>query len=90
MTGRHVRTAIADQRAVLAVARAVLNVDPEAAHKAAAPTGTCPECVTIAAVQLGFAWIAELTGAPMVTGKLRETLLAAVERAEARLREAGN
>ena len=92
MTGRdrHVRPAVADQRAVLDVAAAVLAVDQKGAHAAACPPGTCPACTVVAAVQLGYAFCAAVTGAPFVTGELHARLAALVEAAATGLREAGN
>jgi hypothetical protein len=75
---------------VIATALAVLASDPGAAHKAAVPPGTCPACVVIASIQLGYALCASLTGAPFVTGELHARLLAVVEAADNELRAAGN
>lgn len=83
------RPAVADQRAVLATARAVLDGDPDTAHQAAA-SGSCPECTVICAVQLGFALAASLTGETFVSEPLRRQLLAAVDAAERELRAAPN
>ena len=86
MTGRHVRPAIADQRAVLAVAAAILTgAEPAAAHGAAVPPGTCAACTVVAALQLGFALSAALAGMPFVDGELAARLLALVEHAQAEL-----
>ena len=86
MTSRHVRPAIADQRAVLAVAANVLTgAEPEAAHEAAVPPGTCPACVAVAALQLGFALCVSLAGQDFMTEELRVQLLASVEHAAAEL-----
>jgi hypothetical protein len=85
MTSRHVRPAIADQRAVLATALAVLASDPEAAHQAAVPSGTCPACVVIASIQLGYALCASLAGQPFVTPELAARLAGMVEHARAEL-----
>jgi hypothetical protein len=89
MTHDHARPAAADQRAVLATARAVLTADPDAAH-AAAGSGACDECTTVAAVQFGFALAAELAGAGFASGPLRARLLAAITSAEAELRGTPN
>lgn len=87
MSGGHVRPAIADQRAVLAVAAAILTgAGPQAAHDRAAPSGTCPACTIVASLQLGFALCASLlTGAPFVTPELLARLLELVEHAQAEL-----
>ena len=86
MTGRHVRPAVADQRAVLAVAANILaGAEPEAAHEAATPPGTCPACVAVAALQLGFALCVSLAGLDFITEELRVQLLANVEHAAAEL-----
>ena len=91
MTSRHVRPAIADQRAVLAVAANILaGAEPEAAHEAATPPGTCPACVAVAAVQLGFALCTAQAGLDFITEELHAQLLSLVQHAEAELRAAGN
>ena len=86
MTSRHVRPAIADQRAVLAVAAKILTgVEPAAAHDAAMPPGTCPACVAVAALQLGFALCISLAGLDFMTEELRVQLLANVQHTAAEL-----
>ena len=86
VTGRHVRPAIADQRAVLAVAAAILTgAEPAAAHDAAVPPGTCAPCVAVAALQLGFALCVSLAGLDFMTEELRVQLLASVQHAAAEL-----
>ncbi len=91
MTGRHVRPAIADQRAVLAVAAAILTGDdPAVVHGRAMPPGTCPACVAVAAVQLGFALCVSLAGQDFISDQLHAQLLTSVQHAEADLRAAGN
>ena len=81
----HARPGIADQRASLTVARAVLNADPDAAHQAAG-TGSCEACTVIAAAQYGFALVAQFTGHRMfVSEGLRVQLLAVVDATEAEL-----
>lgn len=86
----HDHPGIADQRAVLAVARAVLNVDPASAHQAAG-SGACNACTVVAAVSFGFAMVAsaagEMTG---LSEPLRVQLAAAIDAAEAELRAAPN
>ena len=86
----HTRPGITEQRAVLATARAVLNVDPAAAHQAAG-SGACDACTVVAAVSFGFAMVAsaagEMTG---LSEPLRVQLPAAIDAAEAELRAAPN
>jgi hypothetical protein len=84
MTHDPARPTIADQRAVLAAARAViLGADP-AAHEAAA-AGACPACTTLAAISFGFALAASVAGETLVSETLRLRLLAAVNTAQAEL-----
>ncbi len=90
MTCDHARPDLADQRASLAVARAVLNADPGAAHQAAG-TGSCEACTVIAALQLGFALVAQFTGQRMLVSEgLRVQLLAVVDATQAELDAAAN
>ena len=90
MTHDHARPAIADQRAVLATARAVLAADPDAAHQAAG-SGSCDACTVVAALQLGFALVAQFTGERMfVSEGLRLQLLAAVDATQQELDAAPN
>jgi hypothetical protein len=94
MTSDHdpARPAIADQRATLAAARAILASDPDAAHQAA-ESGSCPACTVIASLQLGFALAAATaTGEPFVTpgGQLHARLLAAINTAQRELDSAPN
>jgi len=86
----HDRPSLADQRAVLATARAVLASDPAAAHEAAG-TGSCDSCTVVAALQLGFALVAQFTGERMfVSESLRLQLVAAIDATQAELDSAGN
>ena len=86
----HARPDLADQRAALATARAVLNGDPEAAHDAAG-SGSCEACTVIAAAQFGFALVAQFTGERMfVSEGLRVQLLAVVDATERELNSAPN
>ena len=86
MTSRHVRPAIADQRAVLAVAANILTgADPAVVHDRATPPGTCPACVAVAALQFGFALCVSLAGQDFMTEDLRVQLLASVQHAAAEL-----
>jgi hypothetical protein len=75
---------VADLRATLATARAVLAADPGAAHDAAA-TGSCAACTVIASIQFGYTLAVELAGAGFVTGPLRDRLQAAIDTAQAEL-----
>ena len=90
MTGDHVRPAVADQRAVLAAARAVLDADQAAAHQAAVPAGTCPACTIVAAIHFAVAVAQSMAGVPVMTPELHAHLLGIVETVETGLREAGN
>jgi hypothetical protein len=86
MTNPHEhRPSLADHRATLAAALAVLASDPGAAYEAAG-TGTCPECTVICALQLGFrlaAWAAgERTG---MSEELRRDLLGVITETQAAL-----
>lgn len=90
MTGRHIRPAISDQRAVVATALAVLARDPDAAHRAAVPPGTCHACVVIASLELGYAMCASLAGQPFVTGELHARLVELVRHAQAELEGGAN
>lgn len=76
----HLRPAISDQRATLAVATAILRLeDPASVHDRAVPPGTCPACVTVAGLQLGFALCAALAGRPFVDADLQAELLALIK-----------
>ena len=86
----HARPDLADQRAVLAVARAVLAADPDAAHEAAG-SGSCEACTVVAALQLGFALVAQFTGERMfVSESLRLQLAAVIDATQQELDAAGN
>jgi hypothetical protein len=86
----HTRPDLADQRAVLAVARAVLAADPDAAHEAAR-SGSCEPCTVVAALQLGFALVAQFTGERMfVSESLRLQLAAVIDATQQELDAAGN
>jgi hypothetical protein len=81
----HARPDVSAQRAVLATARAVLASDPDAAHDFAA-SGSCEACTVVAALQFGFALVAQFTGERMfVSEGLRLQLLAAVDATQAEL-----
>ena len=91
MTGDHARPDTADMRAVLATARAILaGADHGTAHAAAA-TGTCPACTTVAGISFGISLAATLAGEQIgVSPELASAMLAAVEATENELRAAGN
>ena len=86
----HAHPDLTDQRAVLATARAVLASDPDAAHDFAA-SGSCEACTVVAALQFGFALVAQFTGERMfVSEGLRLQLVAAVDATQAELDAAPN
>ena len=86
----HARPDLADHQAVLAVARAVLAADPDAAHRAAG-TGSCEACTVIAALQLGFTLVAQFTGERMfVSEPLRLQLAAVIDATQAELDSSAN
>jgi hypothetical protein len=86
----HARPDLADQRAVLTTARAVLAADPGAAHQAAG-SGSCEACTVVAALQLGFALVAQFTGERMfVSEGLRLQLAAAIDATQAELDAGSN
>jgi len=86
----HDHPSIADQRATLAVARAVLALDPAAAHQAAG-SGSCEACTVIAAVSFGFAMVASAAGEMFgLSEPLRARLAAWIAEAQAELDSAGN
>jgi len=79
------------QRATLAIARAVLAGNPDAAIAAAA-TVPCPVCLALTVTNYWIAVAAVIDGnrTGLVTEQVRRKLLAAVEATEAELRAAGN
>ena len=80
----------ATQRAALAVARAVLAGDPQAAALATL-TASCPVCLTVCTVQLGYALCGMVAGETgFVSEGLRGRLARALESAELELDMAGN
>ena len=86
----HARPDISAQRAVLATARAVLNVDPAAAHQAAG-SGACDSCTVVAAVSFGFAMVASAAGEMIgLSEPLRARLATAIAEAERELGSAPN
>ena len=48
------------------------------------PPGTCPACVAVAALQLGFALCVSLAGQDFMTEELRVQLLTSVQHADGR------
>jgi hypothetical protein len=81
---------LAEQRAVLAAARAILTRDDDAAHHYAG-TGNCPQCTVVSSLQFGFALAAQLTGRQaFVDEGLRRALLDAVNAAQAEVDDAPN
>lgn len=89
MTPDQHRPDTATQRATLAVARAVLAADPEAAALAvmAAP---CPACLAISATQFGFTLALTVSGRPVMDEVFARGLAAAVEVAQRELDAAPN
>ena len=84
----HARPGIADQRAVIALARAVAAGDPQAA--ALATLAPCPACLAIATMQLGYALAASVAGETFVTEPLLRRLLGLLDEAERELGAAPN
>ena len=87
----HALPGIADQRAVLATARAMLaDASPDVIHDEAA-AGACPVCTAVAAVSFGFALVAsaagEMTG---LSEPLRRRLLKAIGAAQQELDSGAN
>jgi len=85
----HARPDTDDMLASLDVARAVLLGDDAAAHAAAA-TGTCPACTTIAATSFGITLASTLLGETFLTDRTRRAMLAAVEAARREIDTAPN
>lgn len=85
----HVRPDPAVLRAVLGVARAVLDAEPDRAVAEAA-AARCPVCLAVGASQFGFALCTSIEGEPFMSGPLRARLLAAIDVAERELGSAPN
>jgi hypothetical protein len=84
------RPGLADHRAALAAARAILTGDDQAAH-AAAGSGSCPQCTALDGISLGMQLVSTLAGEKLgVSPELARVMLAAVEAAEAELRGMSN
>jgi hypothetical protein len=88
-THDHARPDPAVQRAVLAVNRALLGNDREAAALATLKV-PCVPCLVLATAWFGLAAAARLSGETAMTPQLRARLLAAIGEAEAELRGAPN
>ena len=84
------RPGITEQRAVLATARAILALDPDAAHEAAG-SGSCPECTVVAAVSFGFSLAASARGEMIgLSEELAARLAAVIAEAQAELDASAN
>jgi hypothetical protein len=72
----HNRPGVADQRAAVTAASALVLGNDDLAHQAA-EAGTCPHCTALAGISLGIALAGELTGdqGPFVSQSLRLRLL---------------
>ena len=91
MTHDHSRADRATQRAALAVARALLNGDPQAAATATR-RASCPVCLALTSAHLSFGLAADAageTGCP-ISEDLRLRMLASLAEAELELDSAGN
>ena len=89
MSHDHDRAGLADQRAVIALARAVAARDPEAAALATL-AGPCGVCVAICAMQLGYALATSVAGETFVTEPLLRRLLSLLDTAEREIDAAPN
>ena len=86
----HARPDLADMRAALATARAVLLGDDPAAH-AAASAGTCPQCTAMAGISFGITLASIALGdAAFVSEPVRDAMLDKIASTEAELRAAPN
>jgi hypothetical protein len=86
----HARPDLADMRASLAAARAIVLGDDPAAHDAAS-AGSCPACVAVAGISLGIKLVSDLAGdGPLVSKPVRLAILDALATIEGELRAAGN
>jgi hypothetical protein len=91
MIHEHARPDLADQRAALAVARAILAGADADAHQAAAEGGSCPACVALAGVSFGITLASMLAGDEMfVSEQTRARLLNAIDAAQQELDAAPN
>jgi hypothetical protein len=85
----HARPDILVQRAVLTIARSLLDNDREAAAVATMKVG-CVPCLVLATAYFGLAMAAQLAGETHMTDGLRRRYLDAIAEAERGLREGGN
>jgi RNA polymerase subunit RPABC4/transcription elongation factor Spt4 len=87
----HTRPALAAQRATLAIARAVLADNPDAAIAAAA-TVPCPVCLALTMTHywIGVAAVIDGDRTAFVTEQVHRKILATIQTTEADLRAAGN
>ncbi len=92
------RPGLADQRAALATARAILAADDGAAHEAAG-TVSCQQCTTVAATSFGIAAAEQLAaglirklapGAELDVRPFRAAILDTIAETERDLRSMGN
>jgi hypothetical protein len=82
----HARPGIAEQRAALATARAIILGADADAHEAATAGGACPACTAIAGISLGFAVAASMAGETgLMSQAMRLSLLAWVKATQAEL-----
>jgi hypothetical protein len=89
VTHDHGRPDIRVQRAVLAIARALLDNDREAAALATLRV-PCVPCLVLATAWFGFAMAAEAAGETFMSEGLRARLLAAIDAAQGELDAAPN
>jgi hypothetical protein len=91
MTCDHTRPDLADMRAALVIARAILDgADHDTAHQAAG-AGSCPACVAMAGISFGITLASTMAGDAMfVSEQTRARLLAAVDAAQQELDAAPN
>jgi len=91
MTHDHALPDLADQRAALAAARAILDgADHHTAHQAA-QGGSCPVCTAVAGISFLITAVSTMAGDKLfVSERTRRALLAAVQAAQADLDAAAN
>jgi hypothetical protein len=86
----HARPDLADMRASLAVARAILLGDDPGAH-AAASAGSCPACTAMAGISFGITLASTFAGdKTLVSEPIRLAMLDAIASTEGELRAAPN
>lgn len=87
----HARPDLADMRAVLATARAILDGTDHGTAAQAAEGGSCPACVAAAGISFGITLASTVAGdTAFVSEPVRARLLAAVDAAQAELDAAPN